>query len=93
MPYHSIELLADQPVVLENGNKDAFLLSLQGHPINEPVVQHGPFVMNTAAEIQQAFYDYQKTKFGGWPWPRFDNVHSNKKGRFAKYSDGREEVR
>ena len=93
MPYHSIELLADQPVVLENGNKDAFLLLLQGHPINQPVVQHGPFVMNTAAEIQQAFYDYQKTKFGGWPWPRFDNVHSNKKGRFAKYSDGREEVR
>jgi quercetin 2,3-dioxygenase len=93
MPYHSIELLADQPVVLENGDKDAFLLLLQGHPINEPVIQHGPFVMNTASEIQQAFYDYQKSRFGGWPWPRFDNVHSNKKGRFAKYSDGREEVR
>ena len=93
MPYHSIEVLADQPVVLENGDKGAFLLLLQGHPINQPVIQHGPFVMNTAAEIQQAFYDYQKTKFGGWPWPRFDNVHSSTKGRFAKYSDGREEVR
>jgi quercetin 2,3-dioxygenase len=93
MPYHSIEVLADQPVDLENGDKDAFLLLLQGHPINQPVIQHGPFVMNTAAEIQQAFYDYQKTKFGGWPWPRFDNVHSSTKGRFAKYSDRREEVR
>lgn len=93
MPYHSIEMLADQPVVLENGDKDAFLLLLQGHPINEPVIQHGPFVMNTTAEIQQAFYDYQKTKFGGWPWQMFDNVHSGKKGRFAKYSGGREEVR
>jgi quercetin 2,3-dioxygenase len=93
MPYHSIQMLADQPVVLENGNENAFLLLLQGHPIDEPVIQHGPFVMNTAAEIQQAFYDYQKTKFGGWPWPRFDNAHSSTKGRFAKYSDGREEVR
>jgi len=93
MPYHSIEMLADQPVVLENGDKDAFLLLLQGHPINQPVIQHGPFVMNTAAEIQQAFNDYSRTKFGSWPWARFDNVHSITKGRFAKYSDGREEVR
>lgn len=93
MPYHSVELLADQSVIIENGNNAAYLLLLQGHPISEPMVQHGPFVMNTAAEIQQAFYDYRKTQFGGWPWIRFDNVHSRKKGRFAKYSDGREEIR
>ncbi len=91
--YHSVDLLADQTVIIENGNKDAFLLLLQGRPINEPVVQHGPFVMNSATEIQQAFNDYRKTQFGGWPWPRHDNVHSRDKGRFAKYSDGREEVR
>ncbi len=91
--YHSVELMADQPVTIENGNDDAFLLLLQGQPINEPVVQHGPFVMNTAAEIQQAFYDYRKTQFGSWPWSRYDNVHSREKGRFAKYSDGREEIR
>jgi len=91
--YYSVDLLADQTVIIENGNKDAFLLLLQGKPINEPVVQHGPFVMNSAAEIQQAFNDYRKTQFGGWPWSRYDNVHSRNKGRFAKYSDGREEVR
>lgn len=91
--YHSIELLADYPVLLENGNQNAFLLLLQGKPINESVVQHGPFVMNSAAEIQQAFYDYRSTQFGGWPWPRYDNVHPREKGRFAKYADGREEVR
>jgi redox-sensitive bicupin YhaK (pirin superfamily) len=93
MPYHSVELLADQPVILENGERDASLLLLQGQPINEPVVQHGPFVMNTATEIQQAFYDYRSTQFGGWPWPRYDNVHSRERGRFAKYADGSEEVR
>ena len=44
-PYHSVELLADQPVHIENGHEDAYCLVLQGRPINEPVVQHGPFVI------------------------------------------------
>jgi redox-sensitive bicupin YhaK (pirin superfamily) len=92
-PYHSMELLADQPAMITNGDKDAFLLLLQGRPINEPVMQHGPFVMNTAAEIQQAFDDYRKTQFGGWPWPRYENVHPRERGRFAKYSDGSEDIR
>jgi redox-sensitive bicupin YhaK (pirin superfamily) len=92
-PYHSVELLADQPVILESGTDDAFILLLQGQPINEPVAQHGPFVMNTTAEIHQAFSDYRQTQFGGWPWTRYDNVHPREKGRFAKYSDGREEIR
>jgi redox-sensitive bicupin YhaK (pirin superfamily) len=91
--YHAVELLADQPAIIENGNAEAFLLLLQGCPINEPVVQHGPFVMNTAEEIHQAFSDYRKTQFGGWPWKRYDNVHDREKGRFARYSDGCEEIR
>ncbi|ASB48370.1 pirin family protein [Alkalitalea saponilacus] len=91
--YNSIDLLADQPVVIKNGNADAYLLLLQGMPINEPVVQHGPFVMNTAPEIQKAFSDYRKTQFGGWPWNRYDNVHARDAGRFAKYADGQEESR
>ena len=89
--YHSVDLMADQQVTIENGDKDSFLLLLQGKPINEQVVQHGPFVMNSAAEIQQAFNDYHKTQFGGWPWSRYDNIHSREMGRFAKYSDGRKE--
>jgi len=91
--YHSVDLLADQKVIIENGNEVAYLLLLQGKPINEPVVQHGPFVMNSAEEIQDAFNDYRKTQFGGWPWSRYDNVHSRDAGRFAKYSDGREEIK
>jgi hypothetical protein len=92
-PYHSVDLLADQQVIIGNGNKEASLLLLQGKPINEPVVQHGPFVMNTFEEIQQAYYDYRRTQFGGWPWANYENVHPPERGRFAKYADGTEEIR
>lgn len=91
--HQAIELLADKEVVLENGDSESCLLLLQGKPINEPVVQHGPFVMNTQAEIQQAMNEYRQTEFGGWPWPSYEHVHPREKNRFARYPDGREELR
>lgn len=59
------------------------LLWMQGKPIEEPVVQMGPFAMNTRQEISQAYADYEETQFGGWPWPRDDMVFPADKGRFA----------
>lgn len=91
-PYHSVELLADQHVIVENGDETSYILILQGQPINEPVAQHGPFVMNTSTEIQQAFTDYRRTQFGGWPWKSYDPVHGPDPLRFAKYSDGTRSV-
>ncbi|MCC7382967.1 MAG: pirin family protein [Deltaproteobacteria bacterium] len=76
---------------LENGPTPSELLLLQGLPIGEPVVQHGPFVMNTPNEIYQAISDYQRTQFGGWPWPSSEPVHPRDAGRFARHADGREE--
>ena len=78
-------------VAIENGAVESELLLLQGRPIAQPVVQYGPFVMNTRAEIQQAFNDYQRTQFGGWPWSSEAPVHARAKGRFARHADGREE--
>lgn len=50
-------------VTLES-NDDAKVLLLSGEPIDEPIVGHGPFVMNTEQEIHQAFADFQSGKFG-----------------------------
>ncbi len=91
--YKAIDLQASQSVSLENGPDEGHLLLLQGRPIEEPVVQYGPFVMNSQAEIQQAMDDYRRTQFGGWPWSRPDQVHGHDRGRFAKHSNGEEELR
>ena len=37
---------------------------MSGEPLNEPIAQYGPFLMNTQEEIAQAIHDYQSGKFG-----------------------------
>jgi redox-sensitive bicupin YhaK (pirin superfamily) len=88
-----VQLRADAEVELAAGPNACELLLLQGRPIGEPVTQYGPFVMNSAAEIQQAMMDYRRTQFGGWPWPTDDPVHPRDEGRFARHADGRIERR
>ncbi|MBI1307690.1 MAG: pirin family protein [Bacteroidetes bacterium] len=85
---HCVRLQADIPAIIKNGKTPSRLLFLQGKPINEPVVQYGPFVMNTEMEIQQAFADYRRTQFGGWPWPKEEMAHDKNRKRFALHADG-----
>ncbi len=86
-----ITLDPTKKVLLQNGDKQARLMLLQGRPIGEPVAKYGPFVMNTQAEINTAIKDFRSTQFGGWPWQKPDQVHENHLGRFARYPDGTEE--
>jgi hypothetical protein len=88
---HAVELRADAEALLENGPDEGEILILQGRPIGEPVAQQGPFVMNSLAEVQQAYADYRRTRFGGWPWPSDGPVHGREDGRFARHADGRVE--
>jgi redox-sensitive bicupin YhaK (pirin superfamily) len=82
---------SDEDLTLVAGDGPCALLMLQGRPIGEPVVAHGPFVMNSREGIQKAMMDYQRTRFGGWPWPDDAPVHARDAGRFAKHADGRVE--
>ncbi len=88
----AIELHAGTAVEIVNGDADtAEFLLLQGRPIAEPVVQYGPFVMNTQAEISQTLADYRRTQFGGWPWDDGAPVHGRDPARFARHPGGRED--
>jgi redox-sensitive bicupin YhaK (pirin superfamily) len=89
--YKGVQLRADADAPIENGPEESELLLLQGRPIGEPVAQYGPFVMNTEEEIRQAFDDYRRTQFGGWPWPSDAPVHARDEGRFARHANGRTE--
>ena len=60
LPFRAAGLLTPgDRVTIRAGAAGARMLLLAGRPIGEPVVQYGPFVMNTSQEIQQAIRDYQ----------------------------------
>jgi len=63
--FHLVEMQHDGDRVEIEAVTDAVLLFGHAEPIGEPVVAHGPFVMNTREEIRQAMMDYQSGKFGG----------------------------
>ena len=92
VPVQRMAILANRGdgVALTAGPDGARALLIAGRPLNEPIVQYGPFVMNSEAEIEQAINDYRATQFGGWPWPDEAPVHRDR-GRFARHVDGRVE--
>ena len=48
---------------ISTGNEGARLILVVYRPLREPVMRHGPFVMNTRQELMQAFVDFQEGKF------------------------------
>ncbi|MBK6500261.1 MAG: pirin family protein [Saprospiraceae bacterium] len=65
VPTDNFVLMAnDGETFTVSADEDSIVLILSGEPIDEPIAAHGPFVMNTRAEIAQAFEDFNHGKFG-----------------------------
>jgi len=63
LPQHSLVVLGQgDEIVVQAGSEGARFILVAGKPLNEPIVQYGPFVMNTREEINQAMADYQTNK-------------------------------
>lgn len=68
IPPGRLAILANTPGadgVILKAEEDSRVLLIAGRPLNEPIVQYGPFVMNSEHEIHQAFSDYRAGLFGG----------------------------
>jgi redox-sensitive bicupin YhaK (pirin superfamily) len=61
--WHLVEFGAGDAVEI-SATTDAVLLFGHAEPLHEPIIAHGPFVMNTVEEIHQAYNDYRAGKFG-----------------------------
>jgi hypothetical protein len=83
----AIELRSTVTVELVNGPQTSEFLILQGKPINEPIAQRGSFVMNKQVEFVKAMDDYQRTGFGGWPWPTTAPIHGRDPARRVQVLD------
>ena len=68
VPVKNMAILKNDPnadgVTLEAGSEETKVILITGHPLNEPIVQYGPFVMNSQQEIIQAVNDFQQGRFG-----------------------------
>lgn len=61
---HFVLFKNDGELISIEASEDAILLVLSGEPINEPIAQYGPFLMNTWEELEQAISDVSAGKFG-----------------------------
>lgn len=82
------ELKPDTEIFLKAGNSEARILWMEGEPIGEEVAMRGPFVLNTAQELDDAFRRYRATRFGEWPWPNPAPVFTREQKRFASFGGG-----
>lgn len=81
---HGVFVHPKAHLVFQNGEEHSKILFLQGKPILEPIVNYGPFVMNTKEEIYEAIRDFQNQKFGTWEFDSLEPTHA-KREKFVEY--------
>ncbi|THD67791.1 pirin family protein [Robertkochia marina] len=64
--FHLVEFNNDDEKISIKALKESILIFGHAQPLNEPMVAHGPFVMNTEEEIAQAYQDFREGKMGRW---------------------------
>lgn len=64
--YHLVEFGKDGTTLNIEAHEDSLIILGHATPLNEPMVAHGPFVMNTEEEIAQAYQDFRDGKMGKW---------------------------
>jgi redox-sensitive bicupin YhaK (pirin superfamily) len=63
LPRHSLTVLADgDRIDIRASDSGARFILVAGRPINEPIVQYGPFVMTSREEVERAFHDYSNNR-------------------------------
>ena len=68
LPQHTLAIFgAGERVRLQAGNEGARFILVSGRPLHEPIVQYGPFVMNTREEIEQALEDFRNGRLVAKP--------------------------
>ena len=90
-----ITVHADVAVTVEStDDSGSELLMMQGKPIEDRLVQRGPFMGKSEQDLMDAFNRYRSTQFGQtWPWDREDPMLDLDVGRVAMYADGRKVVK
>lgn len=82
----SIKLEGNADIKIE-AKDDVKLLLLEAEPLNEPILNDGPMVMNTEEEVLQGYRDFWDNQYGGWPWKEASPVHDKEEGRFSAVVD------
>ncbi|MCL2148871.1 MAG: pirin family protein, partial [Methanomassiliicoccaceae archaeon] len=86
-----LKLRGGEDVTFANGGSDGTYWLLEGEPIGERMSSFGPVILGSDKEVRAAMNHIRENEYGSWPWDLVDKFHPKGTGRFARFSDGREE--
>lgn len=87
----SLKLKGDADFVIRTEDSPSRLLLLEAEPLNEPIINDGPMIMNTMEEVLQGYRDYWENQYGGWSWDERDPLHEVGTGRVSSRGENPKE--